>query len=181
MIFAKKTVMLRDGRQAVLRAPEKQDAAQLLDYLKATAGETEFLIRYPEEVVMTIEEEEKYIETQRASAKDATILAFVDGRHAGNCGLNVSAKQKTRHYGTVGIALRKEFWGMGLGTVLLQETIDLAGQMGLHHLELEVFAPNGRAIALYEKMGFRIVATRPYAARKKDGGFMDEHIMQLLL
>lgn len=181
MIFAEKKVTLKDGRQAVLRAPEKADAAMLLDYLKATAGETEFLIRYPEEVTMTVEEEEAYIENQRASKREMTILAFVEGKHAGNCGFGVSGKQKTCHFGTIGIALRKEFWGMGIGTALMRETIALAREMGLHHLELEVFAPNKPAIALYEKMGFQIVATRPNAARCKDGSFMDEHIMQLIL
>lgn len=181
MVLAEKRVALRDGRQVVLRSPEKADAEELLKYLKETAGETEFLIRYPEEVTMTKEQEEKYIENQRASAQDMTILAFVDGKHAGNCGIGVSAKRKTRHFATLGIALRKEFWGMGLGTILMQEAIAQAREMGLHHIELEVFAPNVRAIALYEKMGFRIVATRPYAAMTKDGSFMDEHIMQLLL
>ena len=180
MIFAEKTITLKDGRQAVLRAPEKADAQVLLQYLKDTAGETEFLIRYPEEVTMTIEQEEAYIENQRQSQRDCTILAFVDGVHAGNCGIGVNGKKKVRHYGTLGIALRKEFWGSGLGTVLMQEAIDVGKEMGLHHLELEVFAPNERAIALYTKMGFRIVATRPFAAKTKDGAFMDEHIMQLV-
>ena len=44
-------------------------------------------------------------------------------------------------------------------------------------LELEVIDGNDRAIALYKKFGFEIVATRPDAMRLKDGRYLDEHIM----
>ena len=181
MIYAGKRMNLRDGGELVLRAPVKEDASVLLDYLKTTAGETEYLIRYPEEVSMTLEDEEKYIENQRASEKDCTILAFVDGKHAGNCDIGVSSRKKTCHFATLGIALTKEFWGRGIGSILMREAIEIAREMGLHHIELEVFAPNTRAITLYEKMGFNIVATRPFAAKCKDGSYMSEHFMQLLL
>ena len=40
---------LKDGRSAVLRSPREEDIPGMLDYLRASAGETEFIIRYPEE------------------------------------------------------------------------------------------------------------------------------------
>ena len=181
MIFTEKKMTLRDGGELVLRAPVREDAAALIEGLKITAGETDFILRAPEEVTMTVEDEEKFIERLNASPFDTMILAFADGKYAGNLHIGSSGRIKTGHFGTIGIALAKEFWGRGIGKQLMLEAIDIGKKMGLHHLELEVFAPNERAIALYEKVGFKIVGTRPYFARLADGTYMDLHIMQLLL
>ena len=40
---------LKDGRRAVLRSPRDEDIPGVLDYLYVSAGETEFILRYPEE------------------------------------------------------------------------------------------------------------------------------------
>ena len=39
---------LKDGRNAVIRSPREEDIPAILDYLVVTAGETDFLTRYPE-------------------------------------------------------------------------------------------------------------------------------------
>jgi len=181
VIFAEKKVTLKDGTQAVLRAPEKADAAMLLEGLKVTAAETDFILRTPEEITMTVEDEEKFIGRLNASPNDTMILAIVDGKYAGNLHIGSSGRVKTGHFGTVAIALAREFWGRGVGTQLMNEAIGIGREAGLHHLELEVFAPNARAIALYKKVGFKTVGTRPFYARLKDGTYMDLDIMQLIL
>lgn len=181
MIFAEKRMLLKDGRELLLRAPEKADAAAMLDGLKVTAAETDFILRCPEEVTMTIEDEERFIERLNASPWDCMILAFVDGKYAGNLHIGSSGRIKTGHFGTIGVALAKEFWGLGVGGVLMRESIEIGREMGLHHIELEVFEPNERAIGLYKKVGFETVGKRPYFAKNKDGSFMDLLIMQRLL
>ena len=40
---------LKDGREALLRSPKDEDIRGVLDYLYKSAGETEFILRYPEE------------------------------------------------------------------------------------------------------------------------------------
>ena len=40
---------LKDGRKAVLRNPRNEDIPGLLDYLVRSAGESDFIMRYPEE------------------------------------------------------------------------------------------------------------------------------------
>ena len=56
MHLVPETVSLKNGKTAVLRSAEPSDAAAMIDYLKATAGETPFLLRYPDEVVLTEED-----------------------------------------------------------------------------------------------------------------------------
>ena len=40
---------LKDGRHAIIRSPKDEDIQGMLDYLYISAGETEFILRYPEE------------------------------------------------------------------------------------------------------------------------------------
>jgi hypothetical protein len=58
MIFTEKEVILQDGRICVLRSPEPEDARDLLAYLKQTSAETPFMIRYPEEITLSVEAEQ---------------------------------------------------------------------------------------------------------------------------
>lgn len=62
MHLAPETVSLKNGKTAVLRSAEPGDAAAMIDYLKAAAGETPFLLRYPDEVVLTEEDERRFLQ-----------------------------------------------------------------------------------------------------------------------
>lgn len=76
--------------------------------------------------------------------------------------------------------MRQKFWGLGIGTALLRELIGEAERRGVRQTELDVVAENRRARGLYEKMGFRAVATLPAAIRFTDGSLHDEiHMMRI--
>ncbi|MCG3087454.1 GNAT family N-acetyltransferase [Sporosarcina cyprini] len=55
----------------------------------------------------------------------------------------------------IGIAVRKEFRGRGVGTILMQNIIQRAKEEGYTGISLSVDLENRGAIALYEKLGFR--------------------------
>ena len=70
--------------------------------------------------------------------------------------MGANDKEKTKHVGEVGITVSKDFWGFGIGTVLMEEIEIWAKESGvIRRLELTVHAENERAIALYEKMGYQ--------------------------
>ena len=177
MRFTTTTITLKDGRSAILRAPEAADAAELIDFLRQASGETDYLMRKPEECIRTIEAEEAFLARINDSEEDMMILCEVDGRIAGNCQISRKKHLKSRHRGEVAIALLKEFWGLGIGTAMMQRLIDQADAWALMQLELELIEGNARARALYEKMGFRIVALRPDAIRLGSGKLLHEYIM----
>ena len=59
---------LKDGRKALLRSPLEEDAESTLEYLKISAGETNFILRYPEECgKYTLESEKKLFERKNES------------------------------------------------------------------------------------------------------------------
>lgn len=48
---------LKDGRPAILRSANENDAEAFVDYMKKSTGETDFLLRTPEECeTQTIEQ-----------------------------------------------------------------------------------------------------------------------------
>lgn len=179
MLYPTTTIPLKNGKEAVFRSPRREDAAELLAYLRKTAAETEFLLRYPEEVTMTVEQEEAFIERINQSENSYMIICLVDGKHAGNCALQFHDKIKACHRGEVAIALTKEFWGMGIGTAMFEEMIRLAREHGASQLELGVIEGNERGLALYRKMGFRTYGELPNAIRQKDGTMRSEILMVL--
>lgn len=170
---------LKDGRKAVLRSPSEEDIQGMLDYLRVSAGETEFILRYPEECGRyTAEGEKELFDRLNASDSDAMHVCLVDGKVAGNCHVMWKKSIKTRHRASVAIALLKEYWNQGIGTRMFREMIRIAeANENILQMELEFIEGNTRARALYEKMGFRITGVRPNAIRLKDGTLLNEYEM----
>ncbi|MBE5769025.1 MAG: GNAT family N-acetyltransferase [Clostridiales bacterium] len=182
MFFPDKTFTLKDGRTALLRAPRREDAAAVLDCFITTAGETEFLLNYPEEIAFTVEGEEAFLMSARESADELMIICEVEGQVAGSCNLMFKRRIKNRHIATLGISLKKAYWSLGIGGALMAEVIRAARQReGVRFIDLEVVQDNARAIALYEKMGFELVCVKPDAFRFRDGTFHGECLMRLKL
>ena len=170
---------LKDGRSALLRSPRDEDIQGMLEYLYVTAGETEFLLRYPEECgKYTPEGEKALFDRMNASENETMLVCLVDGVIAGNCQITWSKGIKTRHRADVAIALKREFWGLGIGTRMFQELTRIAEENeNILQMELEFVEGNSRARALYEKMGFRITGMKPDAIRLKDGTLLNEYSM----
>lgn len=170
---------LKDGRRAVLRSPRDEDIPGVLDYLYVSAGETEFILRYPEECSKyTAEGEKALFDRINAADNHAMLVCLVEGKVAGNCEIVWKNGLKTRHRASVAIALLKEFWGQGIGTRMFQEMIRIAeANEHILQMELEFVEGNSRARALYEKMGFRIAGIKPNAIRLKDGRLLNEYYM----
>lgn len=181
MLFDEKTICLKDGTSAILRAPRESDAAELICFLRDICSETDYLLRTPEECDMPLEAEERFIRSINDAENRMMILCEVDGKIVGNCDLTLmTRRQKTRHRGTIGISIRQACWGRGIGTALMGELIAAARQHdGTTQLELEFLEGNSRARALYEKMGFRIAGIHPNAYRLSDGRLHNEYLMTL--
>jgi len=170
---------LKDGRKALLCSPKEEDAEGTLEYLRISAGETDFILRYPEECEKyTLEGEKKLFQQKNESPNEAMIMCIVDGRVVGNCEIKFATNMKTKHRANVAIALISEFWNQGIGTRMFEELIRLAKERGdILQMELEFVEGNSRARALYEKMGFRITGVKPDALRLKDGTLLNEYLM----
>ena len=170
---------LKDGRNSLIRSPREEDIQSMLEYLYISAGETDFILRYPEECgKYTAEGEKALFDRVNQSDNEAMLVCLVEGRVVGNCQITWSKGIKTRHRASIAIALLSEFWNQGIGTRLLQELINIAEEnKNIIQIELDFIEGNNRARALYEKMGFRITGVKPNAVRLKDGTLLNEYTM----
>lgn len=180
MLIQEKQIKMKDERTAILRNPVEADALDCLEHIKTVSGETEFLVRCPEECNMTEQQELDWINSVRESDTVCNLVCEVNGEIAGNCEIRFTNRVKLGHRAVIGIALKKAYWGLGIGTAMFEEMIHIAQQrQGVTILELEFMEGNDRARALYEKMGFRIVSEKPNAYRLKDGSMRKEFYMQM--
>lgn len=74
----------------------------------------------------------------------------------------------------------REYRGQGIGRRLAERTIARAKEIGLERIELEVYASNESAVALYRKLGFTVEGVKR-KGRKVDGVYDDVLMMALLI
>lgn len=170
---------LPDGRTLILRNAETSDASALITYLKVTAGETPYLLREPEEVSLTLEQEIAFIEGQKEAERSLLLVAEVDGEHAGNCSLApAGSMSRHRHRCSVAIALYQKYCRMGFGRMMMQTLLEEAAACGYEQAELEVVASNEPAVRLYEALGFETYGRLQHSMKYKDGSYCDELLMR---
>jgi len=97
----------------------------------------------------------------------------------GWCDIIWNPVEGLRHTGRLGMGLLPDYRDLGLGKRLAVETIRSAREAGIERVELEVFASNVRAVALYRNLGFATEGVK-VRARKLDGVYDDIVLMALL-
>ena len=118
---------------------------------------------------------------KRLSEKPEGIYALVacaGGEVVGDLGLETYPTYwRRRHVAQIGMAVRDDWQGRGVGTALMEAALDLADNwLNLTRVELSVYTDNAAAVALYKKFGFEIEGThRRYAFR--NGKYADAYSM----
>ena len=171
-------VTLADGAVLELRSLRIDDAAQALAVFRQMAGETQYLMRYPDEVTMSVQQEAELIRRYECAPDGLMLGAFVHGKLA--CVANftrVGSTDRTRHRASVGIAVLKAYWHRGIASAVMQALIDTAKRTELEQLELDVMHDNERAKALYERYGFEEYGRHVRAIKYRDGRYADLILM----
>ena len=178
MEIEEKKVTTKKGDEFILRTPVKEDAEEILQFRRDIAGETKYLIRYPYEIENSVEKEEEIIKNY-SKAEHIGMIAVFDGKKI--IGLSsispIGLSFKTRHRACMEISVRKAYWNLGLGSMLLDQIVYMAENIGYERLELSVFADNARALRLYKKKGFIDCGQIPQAFKTMDGHYHDEVLM----
>lgn len=172
MIYKPIEIQDKLGRTIMLRTPTPDDADALIAYLKIISTETPYLIREPEEITITHEQEVDFINNSIASERSVMLIATLDGKHIGNCSLqSLGNFKRYAHRCDIAIALYQEYCEYGIGKQMLETILKLAKEIGYEQAELEVISSNTSAIALYEKLGFKKYGTFPRNMKYSDGTY----------
>ena len=172
---------LKNGRVLLIREVAVNDARAVLDYVKGISGESDFLSFGPGEFELAESEEEDFIRKCRASDNQLFILGSIDDTIVATLNFSGGRRPRVRHSGEFGMSVRKQYWGLGIGSLMLDTLIAWARDTQIvKKINLRVRTDNQRAIRLYERKGFVIEGT----IRKEillDGSYFDHHWMGLEL
>jgi RimJ/RimL family protein N-acetyltransferase len=146
-----RTIVLPDGGSFRLRAVRPSDAAAVIAHVNAIAAERIYLMT--ERLTLSIRQEQRILRQFRGRA-GCYLVAEQDGEIVGTATFARAKPEKSRHVGSLGIALRRDVRGRGLGRAMMEVGIEWARSAGIRKLTLGVFASNRRAIRLYRRLGF---------------------------
>ena len=176
------TVLLKNGKEALLRNGDAADGLTVYEVFNATHAETDYLLSYPDENSFDPEQEAQFLQEKTNSPDEIEIIAIVDGIVAGTAGIGiVGRKHKLKHRAELGISVLKEYWGLGLGKALSEACIQCAKEAGYTQLELNVVAENEAAIALYKSLGFVEYGRNPKGFNSRISGNQELVYMRLEL
>ncbi len=103
-------------------------------------------------------------------------VALAGSDVVGWCDIRRHPRPIYAHAGILGMGLLPPFRGRGLGTRLIQTTLDAAKAAGMTRVELSVRENNLNALALYKRVGFAVEGLSRNAVRI-DGAY--ENVIQM--
>ncbi|TMA10186.1 MAG: GNAT family N-acetyltransferase [Deltaproteobacteria bacterium] len=172
---------LKNGPVLLIREAVVQDARAILDYLEQMSGESDFLTFGPGEFELTEAEEEDFLRKYRDSDNQLYILGLIDDTIVSTLIFSAGRRRRVRHSGEFSMSVRKHYWGLGIGSLMLDTLIGWARATEIvKKINLRVRTDNQHAIHLYERKGF----VKEGTIRKEiflDGTYFDQHWMGLEL
>jgi RimJ/RimL family protein N-acetyltransferase len=95
----------------------------------------------------------RFVESNLANG-NPMMVALAGREVIGWCDVRREFFPSRAHRGTLGMGLLPEWRGQGVGRRLIEATLAQARRLGFIRIELDVYADNARAVALYERVGF---------------------------
>jgi RimJ/RimL family protein N-acetyltransferase len=151
---------LAGARTLLIREAQPQDAAALLAYIECVSAETDFLTFGAGEFELTEAAEAEQLSKFAAADNQIYLLGLIEEVIVAALMFSAGTRPRMRHSGSLGMSVRGQYWGLGVGSLLLDALIDWARASGIvTKLNLCVRTDNERAISLYRRKGFVLEGT----------------------
>lgn len=165
-------------KKYLIREARKEDAEKILAYTQIVGAQTNNLTFGSEGIGLTIDEEEDILDHISNSDKSIFLIVCLEDEIIGVGNISAKTRNRMNHKAALGISIKKEFWGQGIGQELLAKLIEFSKESNLEIIELKVRSDNERAINLYKKFDFKKTGTIP-ADMKINGEYFDTDYMFL--
>ena len=158
-----------------VRRAVAEDIGPMADVIAAVAPEGVLGTEPPVDVETV---RERFRDTVTDDGPAAMWVAAAGGVVVGQIGLHPAPAPGVM---AIGMALRPDARGRGIGRALLDAAVAHAREAGAHKVELEVWPDNARAIALYTAAGFEVEGVRRRHYRRRDGSLRSTLLMAVHL
>lgn len=151
-----KKVYLKDGKEVIIKEATKENAQAMMNFYNFIGGETDFLSFGKNEFDRELKEYESYIEATSEEENSIILIATIDDNIISIASITSNQKSRSKHVGTFGIGIAKQYSGLGLGRILMDYLVEWAKSNGVtKKISLVTREDNIRAIELYKKIGFK--------------------------
>lgn len=161
----------------VIRLARASDAPSLSAIRLQIDGETENLDREAGEDFMDEQAFRNLIEADSKAVHNLFLVAEIEGQLVGFSRCEGSTLKRSEHKVTFGIAILKAYWGFGIGSGLLQHTVQWADTHAITKITLSVLVTNQKAIVLYQKAGFEVEGCLKNDKRLAEGNYLSTILM----
>jgi RimJ/RimL family protein N-acetyltransferase len=149
-------VELSDHSMLEIRPAVEDDATHIMAHLFLVGDESPFLSFSSDEINWTVDREKEIIAEHNTSENQLLVVGLVDENIVAVSNVHSTYKRRGRHMGELGISIAKAYWSKGIASAIMMYILNWAKQNTIvEKLTLEVLDSNTKAIALYEKFGFK--------------------------
>lgn len=169
-------------QEIIFEEAQEADAPAFIKFMNQIARETDFLVMDDDEFAYSTKETQEILRRSGEKIDQLCLLAKVDATVIGVVNVKTASAYPISHIGDIFIAVLKDYWGHGIGRILMEEVIAWAQEVGvLKRLELTVQIRNERAVRLYQSCGFEIEGIQKRGARTNEGEWLDLYYMGKLI
>jgi len=125
-----------------IRTAKEEDANQLSQLRLQIDGETENMDRERGEAYIDEAGFKQLIQNDRELERNLFLVAAVDQRIVGFSRCEGNSLKRTAHRVEFGVCVLQDYWGYGIGTNLLKESISWADSSSIEKISLSVLETN---------------------------------------
>ncbi|MGR6342180.1 N-acetyltransferase family protein [Priestia megaterium] len=166
-----------NGVSYIVRSAINKDARELSEVRLQVDGETQNLDREKGEGFIDTTGFEKLIETDTQNKRNLFLVAIVQNKVVGFSRCEGNPLKRFSHKVEFGVCVLKDYWGLGIGTNLLSESVAWADSNGIKKVTLNVLEKNEKAINLYKNFGFETEGILKYDKILSDGQYYNTVVM----
>lgn len=159
---AVRTFTTRTAEEITIRPAEPEDSCEIIDTIRSHARERSYVLM--EQYGRGIASELDFIRTLDRLSN--LLIVATAGVEVVGClaGLQADDGKREETVGILhlGLHLREEFRGKGIGTQMLAYAIDWARESGYKKIQATIFTPNSHSIKLFSNAGFTEEGTRSH-------------------
>jgi ribosomal protein S18 acetylase RimI-like enzyme len=169
---------IKNDIEVHIRIGQLDDAKAILDIKRDVISENAYWIPTTDEFNMTVTQQRDSIQKILENEREIIIIAEVNGIVVGWLEFESQTLKKISHTGSFGIMIHKDYRGMGIGRMLVNELLDWAEKNSfIEKVSLGVFSTNHRAISLYKSMGFEEEGRKIKEIRMNENEYIDDILM----